>query len=72
MDHDNDEPIPDEIFAKPVLATAKISSGIQANIPRINASGSNYLAHARRNKNVVHSPRTIADGNFMVSPLPHW
>lgn len=72
IDHDNDEPIPDEIFAKPVLATAKISSGIQANIPRINASGSNYLAHARRNKNVVHSPRTIADGNFMVSPLPHW
>lgn len=75
MDHDNDEPIPDEIFAKPVFTSARISSLLQVvyeNVLRINASGPNYLAHVRQNKNVAHSPRTIADGNFVVGPLPHW
>jgi len=72
IDTFNDEPIPDEIFAKPIFTTAKISSMLQTDNSRINASGTNYMTHVRQNRNVRHSLRTIADGNFIVSPLSHW
>lgn len=71
-DYFSDTPLSDEIFAKPVFVSAKISSYFQTATTRINCSGPNYLAYCRRNKRVAHSPRTIAEGNFQVRQLPHW